>query len=98
MHVSPFQPVDGKYKFTFDIDADHVDLKISYASDSDDGLFARLTGEILASEKRVFLRWALGATLQIPIVLVLIHWQALKLKLRGAMFRKRPLPPQTEIS
>ena len=31
-------------------------------------------------------------------VMALIHWQALKLFLKGAGFRPRPEPPQEEVS
>jgi DUF1365 family protein len=31
-------------------------------------------------------------------VMALIHWQALKLKLKGATYRRRPLPPKQELS
>jgi DUF1365 family protein len=31
-------------------------------------------------------------------VVGLIYWQALKLKLKGAAYRARPLPPSEEVS
>jgi DUF1365 family protein len=31
-------------------------------------------------------------------VLALIHWQALKLWIKGALYRPRPAPPSEEIS
>jgi uncharacterized protein len=30
--------------------------------------------------------------------MTLIHWQALRLKLKGAKYRARPTPPKTEVS
>lgn len=97
MHVSPFLEVSGNYTFQFDIRPDNINLCIDFR-DGEAGLLASLSGPrtplsnslILTS----FLRRPVGALRS----LVLIYWQALRLKLKGARFRKRPMPPNQEVS
>lgn len=96
-HVSPFQAVTGEYRFRFDIGADRVGVWIDYRA-GEGGVLATLTG------KRAPLTAAglLGALLRRPFgsrrVLALIHWQALKLFVKGAKYRVRPQPPAEEVT
>jgi DUF1365 family protein len=97
MHVSPFQPVEGGYKFRFDINDDAILIHIDY-SRGNGGLIATLAG----SRKPLTNKSILGAALRRPFgsrrVLALIHWQAVKLWFKGATFRSQPVPPKEEIS
>ncbi|AMY71393.1 DUF1365 domain-containing protein [Frigidibacter mobilis] len=96
-HVSPFQDVAGEYRFRFDIGAARVGVWIDYRNGKG-GVLATLTG------RRGPLTDAglLGALLRRPFgsrrVLALIHWQALKLFVKGARYRDRPLPPPEEAT
>lgn len=96
-HVSPFQPVEGTYTFRFDINDDRVGIWIDYTA-GNGGLIATLTGK----RKPLTNIGILGAMLRRPFgarrVLVLIHWQAIKLWWKRAPFRSRPVPPASEIS
>ena len=96
-HVSPFQPVSGTYHFRFDIRPDRLGIWIDYR-DGAEGVFASLTGH-----QRPLTAWGiLGSALRRPFgsrrVLALIHWQALRLWLKGARYRSRPAPPKAEVS
>jgi DUF1365 family protein len=97
MHVSPFQPVAGGYSFRFDIAPERIGIWIDYARE-DGGLYATLTGR----RRPLGTGAIIGAMLHRPFgsrrVLALIHWQALKLFLKGARYRSRPVPPAEEIS
>jgi len=97
MHVSPFQPVEGDYSFRFDIRPDRIALRIVYGH-ATGGLVATLTGPRQPATARglglALLRRPLGSRR----VLALIHWQALKLWLKGAAYRPRPEPPVQEVS
>ncbi len=97
LHVSPFQDVQGRYDFTFDITPDRIAITILH-SNGDQGVIANLAGPrvpmtsgglVLAGLRRPF-----GALRTIA----LIYWQALRLKLKGARYRTRPIPPTTEVS
>ena len=95
--VSPFQPVEGGYRFRFDISQDRIGIWIDYAQ-SAGGLIATLTG----ARKPLTNTSILCAMLRRPLgarrVLALIHWQALKLWFKGALYRTRPTPPSEEVS
>ncbi|PYE84923.1 DUF1365 domain-containing protein [Pseudoroseicyclus aestuarii] len=98
LHVSPFQPLDGTYTFGFDITPGQVRIVIAYARAEGGGMTATLEGPLKPLTTRR-LAWSL---LRRPFgsrrVLALIHWQALRLWLRGARFRPRPAPPRGEVS
>lgn len=96
-HVSPFQPVEGGYTFRFDIRDDRVGVWIDYRS-AEGSLFATLTGKRAPLTSVGLLRAMLRRPFGSRRVLGLIHWQALKLWWKGAVYRVRPEPPNHEIS
>ncbi|MEM6373111.1 MAG: DUF1365 family protein, partial [Pseudomonadota bacterium] len=96
-HVSPFQPVEGGYEFRFDIRDDRIGIWIDY-SRGKGGLIATLTGRRTALTNRSILRALLRRPFGARRVLALIHWQALKLWIKRATYRARPLPPSDEVS
>ncbi len=96
-YVSPFQPVEGGYRFRFDIRPERVGVWIDY-SNGKGGLFTNLIGPRVPLTNGAILWAALRRPLGSRRVLALIHWQALKLALKGVSFRRRPVPPETEVS
>lgn len=96
-HVSPFQPVDGTYAFTFDIRPDRLNIRIEYDT-AGGGVLATLSGRRRPLTDRAILWAAVRRPFGSRRVLGLIHWQALKLWLKGAPFRNRPAPPASEVS
>lgn len=96
-HVSPFQPVAGGYVFRFDIRDDKIGIWIDYSSGKG-GLIATLTGTRRALTNRSILASSLRRPFGSRRVLALIHWQALKLWWKGAVYRQRPEPPMQEVS
>lgn len=98
-HVSPFQPVGGGYEFRFDIRADRIGIWIDYSRDGDaGGLMATLTGHLVPLGAGRILRAGLRRPFGSRRVLALIHWQALKLWIKGALYRPRPEAPAQEVS
>ncbi|WP_375186117.1 DUF1365 domain-containing protein [Pseudooceanicola sp.] len=97
MHVSPFQPVEGRYRFRFDIQPDRIGIRIDYDREGG-GVIATLTGRLAPLTNRgllaAFLRRPFGSLR----VLALIHWQALKLWRKGAGYRRRPAAPSQTVS
>lgn len=89
MAVSPFQRQAGGYDFHFDWRADFVAVRIEFRDEEGGGLLATLAGP--RTPMRV--RGLLAALLRGPFgslrVVVLIGWQALKLRLKGERFRPR---------
>ncbi|WP_299027472.1 DUF1365 domain-containing protein [uncultured Sulfitobacter sp.] len=97
MHVSPFQPVEGDYTFRFDITDARIGIWIDYGR-ATGGLIATLTGRRMPLGNAGIMRSMLRRPLGARRVLALIHWQALKLWIKGALFRSQPEPPQDEVS
>ncbi len=96
-HVSPFQPIDGKYEFRFDIRDDKVgiwiDLQLPHG-----GVMANLIGPRRSLRNRDIIWSCVRRPFGSRRVLGLIHWQALKLWLKGAKYRDRTTPPTQEVS
>ena len=97
LHVSPFQAVEGGYRFRFDIRNDRIGIWIDYRA-GNGGLYATLTGPRAPLTNRAILSACLRRPFGSRRVLGLIHWQALKLWWKGARFRSRPEPPAREVS
>jgi uncharacterized protein len=97
-HVSPFQPIAGGYRFRFDITAQQIGIWIDFDANAEYGLLATLTGRLAPLTNSSIL----GAVLRRPFgsrrVLALIHWQALKLYLKGARYHPHSAPPTREVS
>ena len=97
-HVSPFQEVEGTYRFTFDLKDDAVDIRIDHRRDGGHGVIATLAGSLVpVTTKRV-----LGIILRRPLgalrVFALIHWQAIKLKTQGCAISCAPHFPRKRKS
>lgn len=97
LHVSPFQPVEGGYRFRFDIDERRIGIWIDYVT-GNGGLLATLTGPRRPMTNLSILKALFRRPFGSRRVLGLIHWQALKLWWKGAAFRARPEPPAEEVS
>ncbi|PVA07873.1 DUF1365 domain-containing protein [Thalassorhabdomicrobium marinisediminis] len=96
-HVSPFQDVAGGYAFRFDIRPDRIGVWIDYTH-GHGGLIATLTGSRRPLSNGSILRALLRRPFGSRRVLTLIHYQALKLWLKGAGYRPRPAPPPDDVS
>ncbi len=97
MHVSPFQEIAGDYAFGFDITPDKIAIRIDFRNGRG-GLVATLDGARKPLTNRAILRAMLRRPLGALRTSLLIHWQALRLKTKGARFRRRPTPPSEEVS
>lgn len=96
-YVSPFQDIEGGYAFRFDIRSDRIGIWIDYTTPTG-GLFTNLIGPRTPLTNAAILRACLRRPFGSRRVLALIHWQALKLALKGVKFRSRPTPPQDEVT
>ena len=96
-YVSPFQPVEGNYAFRFDLRDDRIGIWIDYST-ANGGLFTNLIGPRVPLTNLGILRACLRRPFGSRRVLALIHWQALKLAMKGVTFRNRPEPPAQDVS
>lgn len=96
-HVSPFQDVAGDYHFGFALSAGRLAIRIRQI-DGAHGLDAAMSGDLRPLTNAGLLAASLlrpGGSLR---VIALIYWHALRLKLKGARYRRLPPPPDQEIS
>ena len=89
-HVSPFQDVAGRYAFSFDIRADAVAIRIAHRNGGE-GLVATLEGRRLPLTAPRVLRAAVRFPIAGLRATALIHWQALRLRLKGRAVPPTPL-------
>lgn len=97
-HVSPFFDRKGQYRFT--LGAPDVRIRVAI-HETRNG--APILDATLAGERRALSDTAiLGQVLRMPWmtlkVVVGIHWEALKLWLRGAKFHRKPDPLRPNVS
>ena len=96
--VSPFIGMDQHYRFTFRRPGDRLALKIRQHDASGPWLIATQSGERRELTDRALLRLWLGHPGMTLKVVAAIHWQALKLWLKGAKFRPYRGPyPDPEV-
>ncbi|MBC66121.1 MAG: DUF1365 domain-containing protein [Paracoccaceae bacterium] len=97
LHVSPFQPMEGAYKFSFDINAKQIFIRINYNHDSG-GVVATLEGKRSPLTSKLILIATFMRPFGSARVLFLIHFQALRLWIKKATFSARPKPPTESVS
>jgi len=97
-HVSPFFPVEGRYRFALRHGARGVQVRILYGDGRGQALSAYLQGQGLPLSTGALLTALLHHPLQPLLVLLRIHWHALLLWRKGVRFHRKPAPPNEEIS
>lgn len=97
-HVSPFFAVTGEYRFRFRPEDGRRTVRIDYYVAGRPQLMTALTGTACAHRPGTLLTTLLRLGWATLHVLMHIHWQALRLWLKGAPFHRKPAPPQEEIS
>lgn len=97
-HVSPFFDLVGLYQFRFSRPADGFRVHIHETRKGEPIFDATLAGTREGLTDARLLAEVLHMPWMTLKVAVGIHWEALKLWLRGASFHRKPLPPQTEWS
>lgn len=98
MHVSPFIALAGDYRFRFDMAAERFDYTVEQREDGRPLLVARHWATANAMDDATILRlWCRHPLLTLKVIGG-IHWEALRLFLRGTPFHARPAPPQEEVT
>ena len=93
LHVSPFFPVRGRYRFRFARTAARIVAHVDYA-DTEGPLLITSVGGALVPLTRGSARTALSRMPVLTLgVVARIHWQALKLWLKRVPVHPKPDPP-----
>ena len=94
LHVSPFMDMDMCYDFALKPPGESVSLTITGSDPEGKLIVASFTGKRQALDDRALLGLLLGLPLLTVRVVAGIHWEALKLWLKGVAVRRRPVPAQ----
>jgi uncharacterized protein len=92
-YVSPFMDMDLAYDFRLAEPADHVTVGINVSKRGQHILHARLSGKRRPLTDGELLKLFFSIPLLTAKVTLGIHWEALRLWLKGMRMRKRPAPP-----
>jgi hypothetical protein len=97
-HVSPFIDMAADYHFRLSEPGARLEVTIREYQHGEPMLTAAQVGEARGLDTRNLL----AAFVRVPLltfkVMALIHWQALKIWLKGARFHAKPTPPPQEVS
>ena len=98
LYVSPFMDMAMDYQFRGHAPGEMVDLTV-IGSDAEGVLItAGLSGDREPLTDRALMSAALSIPLMTLKVVVAIHWEALKLFLKGVKLTRQPRPPVTDAS
>jgi DUF1365 family protein len=97
-HVSPLMGMEGHYEFRLERPGDRLGVLIRQFTPDGLMLVASQNGEGRALSDRGLLRALARTPLMTFKVMAAIHWQALRIWLRGASFFPKPEPPHNEVS
>ncbi len=97
-HVSPFCAVSGEYRFEFRVGADSSHVRIDYDDAGGRLLRTAVSGKASAFGVAGLLRaFALYPWMTLG-VMARIHFQALRLWIKGVPWFVKPLPPKREVT
>lgn len=97
-HVSPFIGMGADYHFRISEPAETLQITIREYENDRLMLAAAQVGEARPFSTPTLARALLGLPLMTVKVMLMIHWQALKIWLKGAPFFRKPTPPPQEVS
>lgn len=97
-HVSPFFDLVGRYRFLLSEPGERLRVVIQESREGTPILDATLAGERLALTDAALLGQVLRMPLMTLKVVGAIHWEALKIWLRGGRFHRKPEPPRVKVT
>lgn len=93
-HVSPFLELSGRYRFVMSRPEESLRVVIHETRNGDPILDATLAGERRDLRDGTIVSLLLRMPATAIKVVAAIHWEALKIWLRGARFHRKPVPPE----
>lgn len=97
-HVSPFVGMQARYEFFIHQPQDKLNILIHEYEGDELMLIASQQGQREAFSTRVLLQCFARIPLQSLKIMALIHWEALKIWLKGGTFHRKPALPTEEIT
>jgi len=93
-HVSPFFDVAGRYRFTLRPPGERFKLTIFKQRETGPDFLATLLLHRRDASDGAFLRLFAAQPFSTLKTVAAIHWEALRLMLKGARYHSRPAPPE----
>lgn len=93
-HVSPFMDVAGQYRFTLRTPDDRLLVTVENWENGERTHMANIVAGQTEAKSSSLIRLALMQPCSSLGVMAAIHWQALKIWLRGAGYHRKPAPPR----
>ncbi len=97
-HVSPFIDMAAVYRFRLKPPGERLSILIRQSLADGETLLATHTARREALSDAALLAILLRYPLMTMKVMIAIHWEALKLWLKGARYHAKPVPPPQEVS
>ncbi len=97
-HVSPFFDVTGKYQFTLRVNENQLSLIIATFENGEQTHMATIKAKAKPATSATFAKLAVTKPVSSIAVTMAIHWQALKLWLKGAKYHSKPKQSQTRMT
>lgn len=97
-YVSPFIGMASTYRFRLAVPDERLSVMIRQTVPEGELLVATLTGERRPFTDASLLRAVAAHPLMTAKVIAAIHWEALRLWLKGATFHRRAPPPAHDVS
>jgi DUF1365 family protein len=96
--VSPFMNMEMSYAFRVHLPGERVAVAIQGSADDRPLIYACLTAKREDLTDRALLRAGIGVPFATAKVIAAIHWEALRLWLKGLRIRPRPAPPDRLVT
>ncbi len=98
-HVSPFFPINGQYKFRFELSPTSVTAHINFfAADQSKRLITWIKGDLSALDEISPVNLILQYGWMTPLVVLRIHMQAIKLYFKKVKFFTKPDLPKNDVT
>lgn len=97
-YVSPFIEMDCTYDFRLSVPGEKASIVINQTQNQKPLLTASFLGENQPINRRTMIALAVSLFQSGWKILAAIHWEALKLWCKGAIYQRRPVPPVDPVS
>ncbi len=97
-HVSPFLKVEGRYRFRFAYGEEAIGVWIDYDTEAGETLKTSVVGQRMPITPYKWLTLFVRYPLITLKVIGLIHYQAVRLVMKGIRYIPKPHPPENRVS
>lgn len=97
-YVSPFMPMDCQYEFRFKVPSNRLALKIRQTHQGSPIMNAVWTGKKERLSQKSLLKQVIRNPISSVKIISAIHWEALRLWIKGLKLVPRPTPPSKPVT